>query len=78
MRGVEVEAVTWQVGQMESLSGDGGQDGVTLGEEGVEGASEAVVVEGVGGDVPEEVGCGIGGPGRDVDEGGGLTESGSE
>lgn len=78
MCGIEVEAVAWQVGQMESLSSDGGQDGVTLVEEGVKGSSEAVIVEGVGRDVPEEVGSGIGGPGRDVDEGGGLAETGGE
>jgi hypothetical protein len=78
MRGVEVEAVAWQVGQVEGLSGDRGQDGVTLAEEGVEGSAEAVIVEGVGGDVPEEVGTGIGGPGGDVDESGGLAESGGE
>jgi hypothetical protein len=78
MRRVEVESVAWQVGQVDSLGGDGGQDGVALAEEGVEGSSQAVVVEGVGGDVPEKVGSGISGPGRYVNEGSRLAESGGE
>jgi hypothetical protein len=78
MRGVEVESVAWQVGQVQSLGSDRGQDGVALGEEGVEGSSQAVIVEAVGGDIPEEVGSGISGPGRYVNEGSRLTESGGE
>ena len=39
---------------------------------------EAVIVEAVGGDVPEEVGPGAFGPRGDVDEGGGLAEPGGE
>ena len=54
------------------------EDGVALGEEGVQGSAQAVIVEAVGGDVPEEVGPGAFGPGGDVDEGGGLAESGGE
>jgi len=45
------------------------------GEEGVEGTAEAVVVETLGGDVPEEVGGGGLGPGGDVDQGGRLAEA---
>src|SRR5581483_11464870 len=78
MRGVKMQSVAWQVSQVDGLRRDGGQDGMALAEEGVEGSSQAVVVETVGGDVPEEVGSGIGGPGGDVDESGGSAETGSE
>jgi hypothetical protein len=49
-----------------------------LGKEGVEGASEPVIVEAVGGDVPKVFGPSALGPGGDVDESGGLAESGCE
>src|SRR5262249_43302381 len=64
MRGVEMETVAWQVGQVEGLGGHRGQDGVALAEEGVEGSTEAVVVEAVGGGVPEEISSALGGPGE--------------
>jgi hypothetical protein len=60
---------------LDGLGGDGGENGMALGKEGVEGSSEAVVVEEVSGDVPEVVGSGARGPVGDVDEGGGLAES---
>src|SRR5437588_25095 len=41
-------------------------------------SAEAIVVERVGGYVPEEVGPGALGPGGDVDEGGGLAEPGGQ
>ena len=73
-----MEAVAWQLGQVEGLGGDGGQDGVALAEEGVESPAQAVVVEGLGGDAPQEVGPGVRSPGRDVDQGGGLAEAGGQ
>ena len=51
---------------------------MALGEKGIQGSSQSIIVERVSGDVPEEVCSGAFGPGRDVDEGGGLTEAGSE
>jgi len=54
--GVEVEGLPRQVGEPKRLFGDAGQDGVALAEEGVEGTAEAIIIELVGGDVPEEVG----------------------
>ena len=65
---VEVEAFAGQVSKPERLLGDVGQDGVALAEEGVESPAEAVVVELVDGDVPEEVGPSLRRPFRDVDE----------
>jgi hypothetical protein len=75
---VEVQAVKGEFGEVDGLGGYGSQDGVALGEEGVERPPQAVIVETVGGDVPEEVGPGAIGPRGDVDEGGGLAKSGSE
>jgi hypothetical protein len=78
VRGVEAEALRREFGKAEGLGGDGGEDGVPLCEEGIEGAAEAVVVEALGGDVPEEVGAGGLGPGGDVNQGGGLAEAGGQ
>ena len=75
---VEVQAVEGEFGEVDGLGGDGGEDGVALGEEGVECPAQAVIVEAVGGDVPEEVSPGALGPGGDVDEGGGLAQPGGE
>ena len=76
--GVKVEPVEGEFGEVDGLGSDGGLDGVALAEEGVECPPQAVIVEAVGGDVPEEVGPGTIGPRGDVDEGGGLAESGGE
>ena len=78
MGGVEVEAVEGEFGEADGLGGDGGLDGVALGEEGVECPAEAVIVEAFGGNVPEEVGPGALCPRGDVDESGGLAEPGGE
>jgi hypothetical protein len=78
MGGVEVEAVEREVGEVEGPGGDGREDGVALGEEGVEGPAEAVVVEALGREVPKEVGPSLFGPGRDVDQGRGLAQAGRE
>src|SRR4051794_28366779 len=43
--GIEVEAVAGEVGELEGLDSDSGEDGVTLTEEGIEGTAQAVVVE---------------------------------
>jgi hypothetical protein len=51
---------------------------MTLLEEGIQGASQAVVVELVGGHVPKDVGAGLLGPGGDVDQSAGLTKAGGE
>ena len=56
---VKVQAVEREFGEVDGLGGDGGLDGVALGEEGVEGSAQAVIVEAVGGDVPEEVRPGV-------------------
>ena len=37
--------------------------------------TQAIVVEFIGGEVPEDVGAGLLGPGRDIDQSGGLTQS---
>ena len=74
MGGIKVETLGCQFGQAQGLLGDAGLDGVALVEEGVEGASEAVVVEFVGRDVPEDIGAGFFGPGGDVDEGRGTGQ----
>ena len=75
---VEVQAVEGEFGEVDGLGSDGGQDGVALAEEGVECSAQTVIVEGRGGDIPEEVGAGAFGPRGDVDECGGLAESGSQ
>ena len=51
---------------------------MALGEKGVQRSTQAIIVETVRRDIPEAVGAGAFGPGRDVDEGGGFTESGGE
>jgi hypothetical protein len=76
--GVEVEAVEGEFSELDGLGGDGGKDGMALGEESVECSSEAVIVERIGWDVPEEVGAGAVGPGGNVDEGSGLAQPGGE
>src|ERR1700676_5103797 len=76
--GIEVPSVAWPIGEVKGLGSDGGEDGVALGEEGIECAAKAIVVEAGGWDVPEEVGAGVFGPGRDVDEGRGLAQPGGE
>jgi hypothetical protein len=57
------------VSESEGLLGDASLDGVALAEESVEAAAEAVVVEFLGGDVPEDVGPGLRSPSGDVDQG---------
>ncbi len=76
--GVEVKAIAGQVGAVEGLGSDRGDDGVALAEEGVEGPAQAVIIQTLRREVPEEVGSGVGGPGGDVDQGGGLAEAGRE
>ena len=60
------------------MGGERGEDGVALAEEGIEGPAQAVVVEALGREVPEEVGPAVGGPSGDIDQGGGLAEAGGE
>src|SRR5262249_36503297 len=72
---VEVEALRGEFGEAQSLGGDGGEDGVALAEEGIEGTAEAVVVEAVAGGVPEEGGGGGGGPGGGGGGGGRVAEA---
>jgi hypothetical protein len=57
------------------MEGDTGQDGVTLVVEVIQGPAEAIVVEFVGRDVPEEIGTGALGPVSDIDEGDGLGQA---
>jgi hypothetical protein len=76
--GIEVQAIPGQFAEVDGLGGDGSLDGMTLGEEGIKCPPESVVVEVVGGNVPEEVRPGALCPGGDVDEGGGLAEPGGE
>jgi len=76
--GIEVQAVERELGQEDGLGSDGGQDGMALGEEGIECSSEAIIVEAECGDVPEEVSPGALGPVGYVDECGGLAEPGGE
>src|SRR5262249_56913861 len=76
--GVEVEAVAGEVREVEGLGSDRGEDGVALREEGVQGPAQAVIVEALGREVPEEVSPGVGGPGGDVDQGRGLAEASCE
>ena len=78
MRGVEVESVRGHLGPAENVGGEAGEDGMSLFEEGVEGAAEAVVVEFAGGDVPEVFGPGPFGPGGHVAQRGGRGESGGQ
>src|SRR5260370_26689450 len=78
MSGVEVEAIEGEFTEMDGPGGDGGEDGVTLVEEGIQGTPQAIVVEAVGGDVPEEGGTSVFGPGGGVDQGGGLAQPGGE
>src|ERR1700730_2138950 len=78
MGGVKVETFAGQLGDPERLFGHTGQDGVALGEEGVEGAAEAIVVELVNGDVPEDVGTGAVRPVRDLAEGGWTGKPGGQ
>jgi len=73
-----VQSVAWQIGEVKGLGSDRSEDGMALGEEGIESPAKAIVVETGGGDVPQEVGTGVFGPGRDVDEGGGLAQPGGE
>src|SRR5205823_8594363 len=54
------------------------EEGVALAEAGVQGPAQAVVVEVGRGEVPEEVGPGLCGPGGEVDEGGGSAEPGGQ
>jgi len=75
---VKVQTVEGEFRQVDYLGSNRGLDGVALGEKGVQGSSQAIIVETVRGDVPEVVRPGAFGPRRDVDESGGLTESGSE
>ena len=78
MSGIEVNACEGQVGQTQGVHRGRGLNGVTLVEEGVEGAADAVVVELVGGDVPEELGAGFVRPLGDVDQCGGLGDPGRQ
>ena len=73
-----MQAVEGEFSEVDGLGSDGGKDGVALSEEGVECSSEAVIVEAVGGDIPEEVRPGAFRPRGDVDEGCGLAEPGGE
>ena len=57
-----MQAVEREFGELNGLGSNGGQNGVTLGEEGVECSSEAVIVEAGGRDVPKEVSSGAFGP----------------
>jgi hypothetical protein len=60
---------------MDGLGGDTGEDGVALCEEGVQGSAEAVIIEAVGRDVPQEIGSGFLSPAGNVDERGGVTQA---
>jgi hypothetical protein len=75
---VKVQAVEREFRQLNNLGGKRGLDGMALGEKGIQRSSQPIIVERVRGDVPEAVRPGAFGPSRDVDEGGGLTESGGE
>src|SRR5262249_25185517 len=76
--GIKVEAIEGQFGELDDLGGDSREDRVALGKEGVKGSAQAVVVQALGGDVPEEIGPSVLGPGGEFDEGGGLEERGGE
>ena len=69
----EIDLVQGQVGELQGFGGGASEDGMTLFEEGVEGATQAIVVEFIGGEVPEDVGSGLLRPARQIDQGSGLA-----
>ena len=75
---IEVQAIAGEFAKVDGLGSDGSLYGVSLGEESIESSPESVIVEAVGGNVPEEVGAGAFGPGGDVDKSGGLAKPGGE
>src|SRR6266550_480358 len=44
-------------------------------EKGIQGTAQTIIVELVGGEVPEDVGAGLVGPGREIDQGGRLAQA---
>ena len=59
-----MQPVQGQAGVLQGLSRGAGENGMTLLEKGIEGTAQAIIVELVGGEVPEDVGARLVGPGR--------------
>lgn len=78
VRGVVMQILQVQAVGPANVQGHAGQDGAALGEEGIQGAAEAVVIELSGGDLAEQVRAAVLSPGGDVDQGHGVTQAGSE
>jgi len=75
VRGVEVEPLQREFSPFQGPHGDGGHDGMALLEEGIQGTAEAVVVELLGGDSPEDIGALLVSPVGDTDQGLGMTQA---
>ena len=73
-----MEPVERQLGQLQRLGRGAGEDGMAVFEKGVERTAQAIVVEFVGGEVPEDVGAGPLRPGRKIDQGGRLAQPGGQ
>jgi len=56
---VKLQPVERQLSQLQCLGGGAGEDGMAVLEKGVEGTAQAIVIEFVGGEVPEDVGAGL-------------------
>jgi hypothetical protein len=76
--GVVVQTVQGQTKRARDVASNTAQDGVTFAKESVEGTTEAIIVELFRRDVPQHFGATLLGPGRDVDQGQGLTETGCQ
>ena len=60
---------------MQGLGGGAGEDGMALLEKSIQGTAQAIIVELVGGEVPEDVGARLVGSGREIDQGGRLAQA---
>jgi hypothetical protein len=69
-----MQPVERQVPQLQGLGSGTGEDGMAVLEQGVEGTAQAIVVEFVGGEIPEDVGAGPLRLGCEIDQGSGLVQ----
>ena len=56
-----------QVGELQSFGSGAGEDGMAMFEKSIQGTAEAIIVEFVSGQVPEDVGASSLSPGWDID-----------
>lgn len=68
MRSVVVQPIHGQTKGVHDVRRHAGEDGMTLGEEGVERTAEPIIVELVGGNAPQEFGAALLGPTGDIDQ----------